>query len=43
MKLSFLTLFGLMAKIASGVEVTKETFDYYTEGKMALIKFYTAE
>lgn len=43
MKISVIALFGLMAAVVDGVKLTKDNFDYYTEGKMALIRFYTSD
>jgi hypothetical protein len=42
MKLSLIAVLGLMANSASAVKLTKDNFDYQTEGKMALIKFYAS-
>lgn len=43
MRISLIAFFGIIAEVAAGVELTKDSFDYYTEGKMALIKFSAPE
>jgi hypothetical protein len=40
MRVAFIALLGLMASVASAIELTDMDYDYHAEGKSALIKFY---
>jgi len=43
MKISIIAFFGLMAHLANtvqAIELTADTYDYETEGKTVLIKFF---
>ena len=40
MKVSVIALFGLMANLATAIELTADNYDFETEGKTAMIKFF---
>ena len=40
MRFSVIALLGLMANVASAIELTVDNYDFETEGKTAMIKFF---